>query len=69
MTDFGVARVDSSNMTVVGSVLGTPNYMAPEQIKGLEDLDHRADLFSVGAILYQWYSWGKSPLRAALMRR
>jgi serine/threonine-protein kinase len=51
--DFGTARVRGTEHTTVdGSVLGTPAYMAPEQVLGL-DIDGRADLYSVGVILYR----------------
>ena len=50
--DFGVARVESSELTQAGSVLGTPSYMSPEQISG-QVVDGRADLFSAGVLLYQ----------------
>src|SRR4029453_17991305 len=50
ITDFGIARLDSSNLTQEGQLLGTPNYMAPEQIQGRE-VDSRADLFSLGVVL------------------
>jgi serine/threonine-protein kinase len=57
IADFGIARLsraslDDSSLTQVGSLLGTPNYMAPEQVRG-DAVDHRTDLFAVGAILYQ----------------
>jgi len=52
VADFGIARVDASNLTMTGMVLGTPSYMAPEQCQGLPS-DHRADLFSVGVVLYE----------------
>jgi serine/threonine-protein kinase len=51
--DFGIAKVPaaSSPLTVDGSVLGTPHYMAPEQIRGQEDIDGRSDMFSVAILL------------------
>jgi eukaryotic-like serine/threonine-protein kinase len=50
--DFGMAHLQSSTLTGGGEVLGTIQYMAPEQVEGLES-DHRADVFSVGAIAYE----------------
>jgi eukaryotic-like serine/threonine-protein kinase len=52
IADFGIARLESSNLTQTGSVLGTPNYMSPEQFMG-QHVDGRSDLFSAGVILYQ----------------
>jgi serine/threonine protein kinase len=52
ITDFGIARIDTSNLTQEGQLLGTPNYMAPEQILG-RDIDSRADIFSLGVVLYE----------------
>lgn len=54
ITDFGIAKIASSsaNLTSTGQFLGTPNYMAPEQIKGLP-VDGRSDLFSLGICLYE----------------
>jgi len=50
--DFGIARLPSSQLTVAGKILGTPNYMAPEQILG-NPSDGRADLFSVAVFLFE----------------
>ena len=49
ITDFGIARAGEA-MTITGQVVGTPNYMSPEQVLG-KPLDGRSDLFSVGVIL------------------
>jgi eukaryotic-like serine/threonine-protein kinase len=59
VADFGIAHIESSNMTQVGTVLGTPSYMSPEQILGLP-IDGRSDLFSAGVILYQFLT-GERP--------
>ena len=53
VADFGIAHVEASELTQLGTVLGTPSYMSPEQILGLP-VDGRADLFSAGVILYQF---------------
>ncbi len=52
ITDFGVARLESSNLTVDGQFLGTPNYMSPEQVTG-QAVDGRSDLFSLGVVLFE----------------
>ncbi len=52
ITDFGIARTEQSNLTVAGQLLGTPNYMAPEQIQG-KQVDSRTDIFSLGVVLYE----------------
>ncbi len=52
LTDFGIARVDDSALTKVGSIVGTPLYMPPEQAMALE-LDHRADLFAATVVLHE----------------
>lgn len=51
--DFGIARVTGSNMTRTDLVMGTVNYMSPEQIQSPQSIDRRSDLFSVGVILYE----------------
>jgi tRNA A-37 threonylcarbamoyl transferase component Bud32 len=50
--DFGIAHIANSTQTLAGSFLGTPFYMSPEQLGGL-DLDARSDIFSLGATLYR----------------
>ncbi|MDB5800805.1 MAG: putative serine/threonine protein kinase [Rhodocyclales bacterium] len=52
VTDFGIARLDTSNLTLVGSIIGTPNSMAPEQFMGLQT-DRRSDVFSAGVVFYE----------------
>jgi eukaryotic-like serine/threonine-protein kinase len=52
VVDFGLARIEASNLTETGTLLGTPAYMSPEQFLGLP-ADARSDIFSVGVILYQ----------------
>lgn len=59
LADFGIARVDNAELTQMGSVLGTPSYMSPEQCKG-QPVDARSDLFSTGVVLYELLV-GKKP--------
>ena len=59
IADFGLARFTDSNLTTTGTVLGTPNYMSPEQIRGRK-IDGRSDLFALGIILYEMLT-GEKP--------
>ena len=52
LTDFGIARIENIGLTQVSSMIGTPGYMAPEQYVG-EGIDHRADIFAAGVMLYR----------------
>ncbi len=51
ITDFGIARLETSNLTVDGQFIGTPNFMSPEQITG-KAVDGRSDIFSLGVVLF-----------------
>ena len=66
VTDFGIAHIDSpddqmTERTRVGDILGTPQYMSPEQARG-DRIDGRSDLFSAGIVLYQMIT-GQRPFR------
>lgn len=64
ITDFGIARIDTANLTQVGSIIGTPNAMAPEQFLGLA-VDHRADLFAAGVVFYELLT-GRRPFNGGV---
>ncbi|HEY3382029.1 MAG TPA: serine/threonine-protein kinase [Vicinamibacterales bacterium] len=68
--DFGIARLGSLHMTAAGALIGTPDYMSPEQVRG-DEIDRRTDLWAVGAVLYQLLSGAKpfegKPLARLLM--
>ncbi|MBI2921768.1 MAG: protein kinase, partial [Planctomycetes bacterium] len=56
ITDFGLAKIvnpDRVDNTVTGLVMGTPHYMAPEQVETPKDVDHRADIYSMGVVFYE----------------
>lgn len=65
LTDFGLAKPIAADtaMTAAGSVLGTPKYMSPEQVRG-RPVDHRSDLFSLGIVLYEMLT-GSAPFSGA----
>jgi serine/threonine protein kinase len=60
LLDFGLAFFDSQNTDASGSIVGTIDYMAPEQFENPYGVDHRADLYSLGAVLY-WCLTGQPP--------
>ncbi|MGK3959135.1 protein kinase [Sorangium sp. So ce118] len=76
LTDFGIARAlapDGEAGTTLSAVLGTPAYMAPEQVQGVADIDARADLYALGAMIYEMLTgeraWqGDAPLAVAAAR-
>ena len=63
--DFGVARLATSNITASGFVVGTPDYMSPEQARG-EDIDGRSDIFSMGGVFYCMLT-GRKPFAATAL--
>lgn len=68
LLDFGVAKVTNGalgpkGITKTGMILGTPYYMAPEQLEGTKDIDHRADIFSLGVLIFEALT-GKVPFLA-----
>ncbi len=58
VADFGIARIEASELTQTGAVLGSPGYMAPEQYAAAA-IDHRADLFAAGVVFYQLITGAK----------
>ena len=61
LTDFGIARFDELELTRTGQVVGTPNYMSPEQLRGGR-VTARSDLFALGIVLYRLWT-GERPFR------
>jgi beta-lactam-binding protein with PASTA domain/predicted Ser/Thr protein kinase len=70
VTDFGIARSGASQMTEVGSIIGTAQYLSPEQARGAP-VDQRSDVYSVGIVLYEMLTGkvpftGETPLEIAM---
>jgi len=63
ITDFGIAHLEASGLTRVGSVIGTPAYMAPEQVLS-EPVDARTDIYSAGVVLYEMLT-GSRPFQGS----
>jgi serine/threonine-protein kinase len=63
LLDFGVAKALGGAATATGHVLGTPYYMSPEQVNSLKEIDHRADLWSLGVIASECLT-GRKPFNA-----
>ena len=64
IADFGIARIESSNMTQAGTIMGTPAYMSPEQFMG-QTVDARTDLYSAGVLLFQLLT-GERPFEGSM---
>ncbi|MCS6911987.1 MAG: serine/threonine-protein kinase [Myxococcales bacterium] len=71
LLDFGVAKVRDDQragpLTTAGALLGTPKYMAPEQVKGAQAVDGRADIYAVGVMLYEALC-GRAPFEGKMMQ-
>lgn len=65
VADFGIAKIESTHLTQVGMVIGTPNYMSPEQFMG-QATDRRTDIYSAGVVLYQFLT-GRRPFSGSVI--
>jgi len=62
LTDFGIAHVIGlESMTMTGTLIGSPQHMAPEQIDGSSDMDHRVDVWAFGTVLFMAVGGGRAP--------
>lgn len=66
IADFGLSRIlgsDNKQLSLTGThqIMGTPRYMAPEQLEGTHDVDHRADIYSLGVVIYEMLT-GELPI-------
>ena len=64
ITDFGIARIETSSIAQTGTIIGTPAYMSPEQFLG-QPVDLRTDIYSTGAVLYQMLT-GRRPFEGSV---
>ena len=62
LADFGISKMSGSgeSLTATGALLGTPDYMSPEQVTGATDVDERSDIYSLGAVAYLMFT-GRAP--------
>lgn len=65
VADFGIAKIESTHLTQVGIVIGTPNYMSPEQFMG-KATDRRTDIYAAGVVLYQFLT-GRRPFTGSVI--
>jgi serine/threonine protein kinase/tetratricopeptide (TPR) repeat protein len=64
VADFGIARAMGAGESSTGHIVGTPTYMSPEQVEGLEHLDGRSDIYSLGGVLFEMLV-GEPPFRGS----
>ncbi len=68
LSDFGIARaLDAPELTSAGRTVGTPAFMAPEQARGQRDIDHRADIYALGALFYRCIT-GRQPFSGSTVQ-